>query len=100
MRYKKHVFICTNQKVEGKKCCGGNGAELVNAFRDRLKEMELNTDIRVQPSGCLDACGKGPTMVVYPEGTYYGKVQAEDVEEIIQNHLVNNQAVERLELQF
>ncbi|MFB0906846.1 MAG: (2Fe-2S) ferredoxin domain-containing protein, partial [Spirosomataceae bacterium] len=43
---------------------------------------------------------KGPTMVVYPEGTYYGKVQAEDVEEIIQNHLVNNQAVERLELQF
>ncbi|MFB0907080.1 MAG: (2Fe-2S) ferredoxin domain-containing protein, partial [Spirosomataceae bacterium] len=57
MRYKKHVFICTNQKVEGKKCCGGNGAELVNAFRDRLKEMELNTEIRVQPSGCLDACG-------------------------------------------
>lgn len=100
MRYKKHVFICTNQKVEGKKCCGGSGTELVNAFKDRLKELDLNLEIRAQASGCLDACGKGPTLVVYPEGTYYGKVTPEDVEEIIQNHLINNQPVERLALEF
>jgi (2Fe-2S) ferredoxin len=100
MRYKKHIFICTNQKVEGKKCCGGNGTALVNAFRERLKELEMNVDIRVQASGCLDTCGKGPVLVVYPEGTYYGKVQPEDVEEIIQNHLISNQPVERLALGF
>lgn len=100
MRYKKHVFICTNQKPEGKKCCGGNGAELVNAFKDRLKELDLSVEIRAQASGCLDACGKGPTLVVYPEGTYYGKVTHEDVEEIIQNHLINGEPVERLALEF
>ncbi len=97
MKYKKHVFICTNQKDAPKKCCGDErGMALVDAFKNSLKEKGLLTEIRAQKTGCLDMCGFGPTLVVYPEGTFYGNVQLSDVEEIIETHLVGDVPVERL----
>jgi (2Fe-2S) ferredoxin len=101
MKFKKHVFICSHQKAEGKKCCGeDNGIALVQAFKDSLKAKGLLTEIRTQRAGCLDACNFGPSLVVYPEGVYYGNVQVADVEEIVQSHLVNNEPVQRLTLPF
>ena len=97
MKYQKHVFICTNQKDSPKKCCGEErGMALVDAFKNSLKEKGLNVEIRAQKAGCLDVCGFGPSLVVYPEGTFYGNVQLTDIEEIIESHLVNNTPVERL----
>jgi len=97
MKFKKHVFICTNDKEAPKKCCGSeNGMMLVEAFKEGLKARNLQVEIRAQKAGCLDTCALGPSLVVYPEGVHYGKVQLEDVEEIIESHLVNNQPVERL----
>jgi (2Fe-2S) ferredoxin len=101
MKYKKHVFICTNQKDGGKKCCGAeHGAALVDAFKTSLKEKNLHIDIRAQKTGCLDVCAFGPALVVYPEGVFYGKVELADVEEIIESHLINDVPVERLALKF
>jgi len=101
MKYKKHVFICTNQKEEGKKCCGeANGMQLVTAFKDLVKKHNLNTEIRAQKAGCFDVCSFGPAVVVYPEGIFYGNVQLSDVEEIFQNHIIHNTPVERLILKF
>lgn len=99
MKYKKHVFICTNQKPAPKKSCGEeHGMALVDAFKERLKDLGLQVDIRAQKTGCLDVCAFGPSMVVYPEGVFYGKVELSDVEEIIQSHLIGDQPVERLRL--
>jgi (2Fe-2S) ferredoxin len=39
-------------------------------------------------------------MVIYPDGTYYGNVSIDDVEKIVERHVVNNQIVEELELKF
>lgn len=101
MKYKKHVFICTNQKDPGKKCCGEvNGMALVNTMKDLLKEKNMHLEIRAQKSGCLDVCAHGPAMVVYPEGVFYGKVQPEDIAEIVEEHLINDKVVERLKLNF
>ena len=101
MKYKKHVFICTNQKDAPKKSCGAeHGAALVEAFKSELKDRNLNVEIRAQRTGCLDVCGKGPALVVYPEGVFYGNVQIEDVREIVESHLVNDQPVARLALTF
>ncbi len=101
MKYTKHVFICNNQKASPKKSCGeGHGNELVDAFKAALAERGLLKEMRAQRTGCLDACGFGPTLVVYPEGTYYGNVQLADVAEIVDSHLINNQPVERLKLDF
>lgn len=101
MKFKKHVFICTNQKPSPKKSCGAaHGAQLVDAFKQAIKERGLQTEVRAQQTGCLDACAFGPALVVYPEGTYYGNVQLEDVNEIVESHLVNDKPVERLVLPF
>ncbi len=101
MRFEKHIFICSNQKAEGKKCCGENhGLELVNKFREVLLAKGLKGKVRAQRSGCLDACGFGPSIVIYPEGTYYGSVQISDVEKIIDQHVLQNKIVEELEIKF
>ncbi|MDJ1484400.1 (2Fe-2S) ferredoxin domain-containing protein [Cytophagaceae bacterium YF14B1] len=101
MKFKKHVFICTNQKEAPKKSCGeANGMALVEEFKKELKERGLQIEIRAQRAGCLDACAFGPSLVVYPEGVYYGNVQLTDVKEIVEEHLVADRPVQRLVLPF
>jgi (2Fe-2S) ferredoxin len=101
MRYDKHIFICTNQKAEGKACCGETrGMELVNKFKEVLRDKGLQGKVRAQRSGCIDACGNGPALVIYPEGTYYGQVTINDVERIVEQHIQNNQKLADLELTF
>lgn len=101
MRYNKHIFICTNQKAEGKACCGeARGMELVNKFKEVLREKGLQGKVRAQRSGCIDACSNGPALVIYPEGTYYGHITLNDVERIVEQHVENNQILPDLELTF
>ncbi len=102
MKFEKHIFICTNQRAPGeKKSCGeACGLELIKEFKKQMKDQNLNSRMRAQKSGCLDACEYGPTVVVYPEGVYYGAVTPADVSEIVQEHLLNNRPVERLIINF
>ncbi len=101
MRFEKHIFICANQKAEGKACCGEQrGMELVEKFREVLAEKGMKGKVRAQRSGCLDACKLGPVVVIYPEGTYYGNVTPADVETIINEHVLNGRVVESLELKY
>lgn len=98
-RFEKHIFVCENKRPKGhpRGCCSDKGsAELRHQFKKRLKELGLNTQIRANASGCLDACEFGASVVVYPEQIWYGGVKLEDVEEIIQEHLLKNKPVERL----
>lgn len=99
MHFEKHVFICANDKDAPKKCCGSaHSMELIEKFKSTWAAQGLDTKIRIQKAGCLDFCGKGPTLVVYPEGVFYGNVQLSDVEEITKSHLVNNTPVTRLQI--
>ncbi len=102
MKYEHHVFICTNQRGVGmRKSCGEVcGMELVHEFKRILKEKGLNKKIRAQRSGCLDACEYGPSVVVYPEGIFYGGVTKENVSEIVEQHLINNKPVDSLVIRF
>ncbi len=102
MIYDKHIFICVNQRAEGapRKSCGeAHGMEIVEAFKKKLKEKKLSIKLRAQKSGCLDICDFGQTLVVYPEGIFYVGVSLNDVDEIIEEHIVNNRIVERLKLE-
>jgi (2Fe-2S) ferredoxin len=102
MLYKKHVFICTNQRPEGSRvCCGeAHGLALVAAFKKQIKDKNLNVEMRAQRTGCMETCELGPSVVVYPEGVFYGKVQLSDVDEIVSEHLENDRVVNRLVMDF
>lgn len=98
-RFEKHIFICENIREEGdpRGCCGRkNSHNIKEEFKRRLKELGISSKIRANSAGCLDACEYGPIVVVYPEQVWYGNVTVEDVDEIIESHLLNNIIVERL----
>jgi len=99
MIFEKHIFICTNQRDNGKASCGEtNGMALVKAFQNEIAELGLRATVRAQRAGCLDVCDFGPALAVYPEGVFYGKVTLEDVKEIAESHIKNNIPVERLRI--
>jgi len=98
-RFEKHIFICENKRPpdDPKGCCSDKGSPEIKAkFKQRIRELGLKSDVRVNTSGCLDACEFGVTVVVYPEQIWYGGVTLDDVEEILQSHIINNKPVERL----
>jgi len=100
-RFEKHIFVCENKRPDGhpKGCCADkNSVEIRALLKKRLKELGLSPTIRSNAAGCLDACEHGATVLVYPEQIWYGHVTLEDVEEIIQEHLINNKPVERLKI--
>jgi (2Fe-2S) ferredoxin len=98
MIYEKHIFVCTNQRAgnERKSCGEAHGLQLVAEFKKQINDHKLPVKIRAQKCGCLDICEKGPSVVVYPEGVFYGNVQVKDVERIVENHLLNNSPVREL----
>lgn len=98
-RFQRHIFVCINerQKDHPKGCCLHKGsAEIRDAMKEELKKLGLSSIVRANNSGCLDACEFGPTVVIYPEGVWYGGVTKDDVKEIIHEHIVNGKIVERL----
>lgn len=97
MKFEKHVFVCVNEREAGKQCCNASGSvEVWSAFKEKIKERKLAGKIRINKAGCLDQCAKGVSVVVYPDGTYYGHVTVADVDEIIESHLLHGIPVARL----
>lgn len=99
--FKYHVFFCTNQRAAGEACCNNHGAgELRDYMKQRVKAMgsRIPDKVRVNTAGCLDRCGEGPVIVVYPEATWYTYVDKEDIDEIVEEHLVHGRIVERLKI--
>ncbi|HYG70652.1 MAG TPA: (2Fe-2S) ferredoxin domain-containing protein [Anaeromyxobacteraceae bacterium] len=101
MRFRHHVFVCENRRADGdpRGCCAAKGSLAIRAaFKDELRKRGLKGQVRANAAGCLDACADGPSVVVYPEGVWYGHVAPEDVPEIVERHLLNGEPVERLRI--
>ena len=97
--YKYHVFLCLNQRENGEACCADKGAEAAfDHMKARVKKLGLSGEgsVRINRSGCLDRCNLGPLMVVYPLAVWYTFVDNDDIDEIVESHLVNGIVVERL----
>lgn len=99
--YTKHVLLCTNLKAVGKKCCASSGGEeYFDYMKSRLLELEMHGPgkIRVSKSGCLGRCSSGPCIVIYPEGVWYTYSSFDDIDEIINTHLISGSIVQKLML--
>lgn len=99
--FKYHVFFCTNQREDNEPCCASHGAQSMRDYaKNRIKQLKLAGEgkVRINTAGCMDRCGEGPVLVVYPEATWYTYVDQTDIDEIIDEHLVNGRIVDRLKI--
>ena len=96
--YDSHVFCCVNQRVKGhpRGCCQEKGAIVLrNYMKERAKELGLKST-RINGAHCLDRCELGPVLVIYPEGIWYSYTNKDDIDEILQSHMIDGKRVERL----
>jgi (2Fe-2S) ferredoxin len=95
--FRYHAFVCTQEKPDGATCCAGGGStRIIEALHRGIGAAGLSNDVQVSNCGCLGLCESGPVMIVYPEGTWYTKLTAPDVAEIVSSHLKNGEKVARL----
>ena len=99
--YEAHVFCCTNRRADGHprgSCAERGGEALRDYMKSKAKALGLK-NVRINSAGCLDRCELGPTMVIYPEGVWYSVSNREEIDEVLEKHLVEGGRVERLMLQ-
>ena len=88
--YEAHVFVCCNRRQDDhpRGSCAAKGSERLRDYmKARSKELGLK-EIRINSAGCLDRCELGPCVVIYPEGVWYRVDSTEDVDAVLQAHLV------------
>lgn len=96
---KYHVFICTSCRINGQQkgfCHSKNSVGIVERFMEEIEDRGLSGDVVINNTGCFGICDKGPIVVVYPEGAWYGNVSEEDVERIVEEHFENGRPVSDL----
>jgi NADP-reducing hydrogenase subunit HndC len=90
--YKRHLLICT-----GPRCGGERGsARIRQEFRREFVRQAIPTTVKDTECLCFGLCTYGPNVIVYPEAVVYSGVRPQDVAEIVRQHLVKGQPVERL----
>jgi len=99
--FKRHLFFCTNDRGAGAErpsCNQCGSAALRDYAKGRAKALGLTGQgkVRINKAGCLDRCELGPVCVIYPEAVWYTYIDEEDVDEIIDSHLVKGIPVKRL----
>jgi len=96
--FRYHAFVCTQEKPEGVPCCSAAGSfRALDALHRELGAAGLADDVQVSSCGCLGLCDSGPVMIVYPEGTWYTKLDTAEVREIVGSHFKQGKKVTRLE---
>lgn len=97
--YQDHIFLCTHLRENNNACCAKQGSKpLVDYLKSKIKQMSKNQQqkIRVSHSGCLGRCRLGPVMVIYPKSTWYHFTTQQDIDEIVEQHFIKQQQVNRL----
>ena len=98
---KYHVFICTSCRLNGeqKGFCSQNGStDLVKRLMESIEENDLSGDVMVTNTGCFGICSRGPVMVVYPEGVWYGNLSESDIDTIVEEHFEGGKPVDALRI--
>ena len=88
---RSHVLICG-----GTGCSASGSGAVKEALEAEIAAKGLADEVKVVQTGCFGLCALGPIMIVYPEGTFYHSVTAENVPEIVEEHLLKGRPVTRL----
>lgn len=91
MVYRSHVLICN-----GTGCTASKSPEIMARLEKELAAKGIEKEVKIVKTGCFGLCEKGPILVIYPEGATYCHVTPNDIEEIVNEHLVKGRIVKRL----
>ena len=86
----KHILVCG-----GTGCTSSHSGKIIEKLNEQIKEKNLE-NVRVVRTGCFGLCARGPIIVIRPEDTFYAMATEDDVEEIIDKHIIKGEIVERL----
>ncbi|WKY46994.1 NADH-quinone oxidoreductase subunit NuoF [Eubacteriaceae bacterium ES3] len=92
MAYKRsQILICG-----GTGCTSSGSQVLAQELRKELVKHDILEEIEIIITGCFGLCELGPVVIVYPEGTFYSRVETSDIPEMVEEHLVKGRPLERL----
>jgi (2Fe-2S) ferredoxin len=85
VRFKHHVFICTNHRDDGESCAARGSLALLKSLKQAVRDLQADHEagLMVNKSGCFGLCNQGPNCVVYPQGTWHSIKTAEEAKALI-----------------
>ena len=86
----KHILIC-----HGTGCTSSKSPQILENFQKLIKEKNIQ-NVRVIKTGCFGLCAKGPIVIIRPEDVFYAMVTPDDAKEIIEEHIIKGNIVDRL----
>ena len=87
---RNHILICG-----GTGCTSSGALTLMEALNTELEKNNLQDEVKVVMTGCFGLCALGPIMIVYPEGSFYSRVDASAIPEIVSEHLIKGRIVKK-----
>ena len=86
-----HILVCG-----GTGCISSKSEEIITSLKKAIEEVGMEEQVRVIKTGCFGFCEKGPIVKILPDNTFYVQVKPEDVKELVEEHIVKGEKVERL----
>jgi len=89
--YDKHIMIC------GATGCLSSGSnQIAETLKEELEKQGIRDKYRLVMGGCPGFCEVGPIIVIYPDEVFYCRLQPKDMTELVEQHLIGGEIVERL----
>ncbi len=87
-KYEKHVLVCG-----GTGCTSSNSAKIIEKLEQEFEQKNLKDKVQIVKTGCFGLCERGPIMIVYPEGSFYSRVNIDEIPRIVDEHLIGGNPV-------
>jgi len=88
---RSHIMVCG-----GTGCVSSDSEKLITLFKEKLSSVDYDKEVNVIRTGCFGFCGQGPIVKIHPDNVFYVQVKLDDVDEIVEEHIIKGRIVKRL----
>ena len=91
MSMKRKILVCG-----GTGCISSDSEKIIKNLEILLKHHGQDENVKVVKTGCFGFCGQGPIVKIEPDNVFYVKVSAKDAKDIVEQHIIKNEQVDRI----